>query len=167
MKRTVKMRRERDTFIIDDSELPVLARNVLIIDRNTFFEWCFLFCKFRNSLAKCRAERENLEAARVSDGRALPAHEFRESSGSLYDFLTRLKIEMIRICEYDFSPERFQLIGQNAFHVGLRTDRSEGRSMDDTMGRGKNTRTSTSGARALFYLESNCTHMPTVPEVSE
>src|ERR1035437_5886259 len=67
MKRTVKMRRERDTFIIDDSELPVLARNVLIIDRNTFFEWCFLFCKFRNSLAKRRAERENLEAARVSD----------------------------------------------------------------------------------------------------
>src|SRR3989339_532632 len=65
------------------------------------FFWLRRLCgnKFAKFVAISNTKRESLESTRVSHGRSLPVHKFVKSTRFFNYFFTRLKIEVIGVCQ--------------------------------------------------------------------
>jgi hypothetical protein len=86
------------------------------------------------------AEREDLEAARVGQDRAIPAREGVEPAQFIDEFLSRAEVQVIRVREDDVSTKRAHLVRMQAFHRALRANRHEGGSPDVPVTRGDHAR---------------------------
>ena len=91
------------------------------------------------------AHREHLEAARVRDDRAVPAHELVEPSEALDALVTGPDEEVERVAEHHPEAERLDLRGMKRLHGGGGGEGDERGRPDLAVRRRKDPRASASG----------------------
>ena len=79
-------------------------------------------------------EREDLEASAVGQNRLIPVHELVETAGGPDDLATRAEVKVVGVTKEDLGARLGDLLGREAFHRGLGTDRHEDRRADLPMG---------------------------------
>ena len=80
-------------------------------------------------------EREHLEAARVGEDRAVPAHEPCRPPSSRIELVAGPQVQVVRVREDHLRAHRAQIVRVERLHRGERADRHERRRLDDAVRR--------------------------------
>src|SRR6185295_14175704 len=94
------------------SILPDLSQSRRIRIIKTFRNqkrWICDFDNFGNILSICSTERKNLKTSGVCHGWTAPIHELAQPACVAHYLISRLKVQMICISEYDFRSYVFYL----------------------------------------------------------
>jgi hypothetical protein len=91
-----------------------------------------------------RVERKDLEAARVSEQSARPAHEFMKPAHAADGLVAGAEIEMVGVAQDDFRAEGFERVLRDGFDSALRADGHEYGGFDGLV-RQKETAAATAG----------------------
>ena len=81
----------------------------------------------RQRFLEAGAERKDLESSGIGVGRTVPIHEPRKSTGGVKRFGAGALEQMEGIGQQALGAQLLHLLGQHAFHGGLRADRHERR----------------------------------------
>ena len=76
------------------------------------------------------AQREHLEAARVGEDRAVPAHEAVQAAELAHDLLARPQVQVVGVAEHDLRAEARELERVERLDRALRADGHEDRRAD-------------------------------------
>ncbi len=80
------------------------------------------------------AQRDDLEAARIGQDRAVPAHESMEAAESRDPLMARSQVEVVRVRQDDRGPDLADVVGRQRLDRGVGADRHELRRLDDAVG---------------------------------
>ena len=95
---------------------------------------------------------EYLVAAGIGENGAIPGHEFVQTTQPANQFVSRPKVKMISIAEYDLRADFFQRFVAKSFHCSLRAHRHEERGIDAAV-RSIQDSTARSAFICFYYFE--------------
>src|SRR3989338_2424613 len=124
------VRSERNTLVVDDRQLSVLASHVFVENDQRLLGRRVFFDEFGNRFSECNAKREYLETARVGHRGAFPIHKLREAARGFHRTFSRLKIQVVGVSEDHLRAELLKGVRKDAFYIRLRSDRNEGGRLD-------------------------------------
>ena len=141
----VEMGLERDPVVVDVREAVLaLGDHLVRADRLRVH---------RQDLLEADAEGEDLEAAAVGDGRAVPAHERREPARLVDDVGARLQVQVVGVGQDHLAAELAHGLRQHRLDGGLGPDRREGRRADVAVRRADDPGATRPGPEGVLHVE--------------